>query len=209
MKHVENRVLGIAAIVYAVGVAGFYLESTRSLFITLTPWNIAGAVGLSLLFHKQWSGGLFAALLCIATAGFFVEYAGVHTGLIFGSYQYGKTLGAGWQGIPFLIGLNWAGLVYGVTSLLSFKVKNPWLAAITGAALMTGYDFLLEPAAIKFDMWTWTGNSIPLKNYIAWFLTSLVFIRLFLYMTKAERNKVAAGLFLIQMAFFGLLMLLM
>lgn len=209
MNSIEKRILLIAGIVYAVGIAGFAWNETRGLFIQLTPWNIAAAFALGLVFQKKWSFPLFISLLCIAVCGFFVEYAGVHTGVIFGRYHYGKTLGAGWEGIPFLIGLNWACMVFFTCSLLVRHMKNPWLMALTGALMMTGYDFLLEPVAVKLDMWTWESLEIPLRNYLAWFACSFIFIRIHCLFTKAEPNRIAGGLFIMQAIFFAVLRMIL
>ena len=39
--------------------------------------------------------------------------------------------------------------------------------------LMVVYDFALEPAAIDLNMWDW-GGPVPMQNYIAWLVISLV-----------------------------------
>lgn len=209
MNSIEKRILLIAGIIYAVGIAGFAWEDSRSLFIRLTPWNIAGAFALGLVFQKKWPLNLFISLLCIAVCGFFVEYAGVHTGVIFGRYHYGKTLGPGWESIPFLIGLNWACMVFFTSSLLARYIKNPWAAALAGALLMTGYDFLLEPVAVKLDMWTWEESGIPLRNYIAWFVFSFAFIRIHSMLVRIEPNRIAGSLFIMQAVFFAALRLIL
>ena len=45
----------------------------------------------------------------------------------------------------------------------------PWtMAAITGA-LMTAFDYVMEPAAIRLGYWSWSGGEVPLANYLGWF----------------------------------------
>ena len=202
MQSAEKRVVGIAAIVYAVGLAGLLFQATRAQVIGLTPLNLILSFTVPLVFQKKWTPGLFMGLICSGLCGFFIEYAGVHTGLIFGQYSYGKTLGPGWEGIPYLIGLNWAMLIYFTVSALSGRIGNAWLISLAGASIMALYDFVMEPAAVKMGMWHWQGGIIPLQNYIAWFICSFVLIRLYLVMVKPEKNAIATSLLIVQMVFF-------
>lgn len=108
---------------------------------------------------------------------FFTEVAGVATGAIFGEYAYGPTMWWQWLDVPFVIALNWAVLTLAGNHLALKITKNPWLAAAIAAVLLSGYDFFIEPVAIKLDYWQWAGGDIPLQNYLAWagvaFLISL------------------------------------
>jgi putative membrane protein len=203
MQAAEKRVVGIAAIIYAVGLSGLYFTATRPHIIGLTPINLALSLLVPLIFLKKWNGGLFIGLICVGLCGFFIEYAGVHTGLIFGNYHYGKTLGPGWQGIPYMIGINWAMLVFFAVSALSGRIGNAWGIALSGAAIMTFYDFIMEPGAVSMYMWRWDNGIIPLQNYIAWFVCSFVLIRMYLWLAKPERNAIATSLLIIQIIFFA------
>jgi putative membrane protein len=202
MQSSEKRVVAIAGIVYLVGLSGLLYPETRTQVIHLTPINLFLSLLVPLIFQKKWSAGLFAGLICAGLCGFFIEYAGVHTGLIFGNYHYGKTLGPGWEGIPYMIGLNWSMLIFYVTATLAGSLRNAWLTSIAGACMMTFYDFIMEPAAVKMGMWYWKGGIIPMQNYLAWFVCSFVLIRLYLLMTKPEKNAIATSLLIIQLLFF-------
>ncbi|MBM3399034.1 MAG: carotenoid biosynthesis protein [Bacteroidetes bacterium] len=207
MQSAEKRIVAIAAIVYAVGITGLFIASTRSQIMGLTPVNLALSLLVPLIFQKKWSAGLFIGLLCVGVCGFFIEYAGVHTGLIFGKYHYGNTLGPGWQGIPYMIGVNWAMLVFFSVSALSGRIGNAWGLALAGAAIMTFYDYIMEPVAVRMGLWYWDKRIIPMQNYVAWFVCSFVLIRLYLWLAKPEQNPVAASLLVIQTAFFAALRL--
>jgi putative membrane protein len=211
MQSTEKRVIGIAAIIYTVGVIGlsFGNAGIRHYFIQLTPVNLAASLLIPLLFQKKWTVGLLLGLLCVGAAGFFIEYAGVHTGLVFGNYHYGKTLGPGWHGIPFMIAVNWAMLIFFTTSFLAGKVSNPWFLAAIGGLMMTCYDFIMEPVAVWMDLWHWQKGIIPNQNYLAWFICSFILVRLFIWMSKIERNNIAIGLLVIQTLFFGVLRLIL
>jgi len=186
-------------------VMGFLIPSFNPLFLKLTPWNILGAFVIAWVFHKKWEAKYILLILTAGVLGFFIEYAGVKTGAIFGNYSYGKTLGMGWQGIPYLIGLNWAALIFFTGSLLSGRITNPWISAAAGAVLMTVYDFFMEPVAMRYDFWHWHSNNIPLKNYIAWFVISLGMHLLINTNTKPAKNRVASAMYFIQLGFFVLL----
>jgi putative membrane protein len=137
--------------------------------------------------------------------GFFVEVAGVLTGVVFGEYSYGSALGFKIMGTPPLIGLNWLMLIYAVYLIMNKVQINTILKILLGSTLMVVYDIIMEPVAINLDMWSWGGITIPIQNYIAWFVISAVMLSIF-YITKLKyRNKVAPSLFFVQMAFFLIL----
>ena len=192
---------------YLVGVAGFTIEPLRPLFGFLTPFGMLAAVLLLLAFHEPRnlkSGLIFAT---IAISGFVVELIGVNTGILFGTYEYGPTLGLKIWNTPLPIGLNWLVLVYCVASLLR-PIRDNWYFPIAGALAMVAFDWIMEPVAVATQMWSWSGGHIPMKNYLDWFLVSgmlFLIIRIF----KVElNNRLAAWLLLMQAVFFLLLNLL-
>ena len=208
MSKFENRVIAVLCVFYAVGLLIQLFYPQPQLFKMLTPVNIVFGFSLALFFRKKIDFPFLSALLAVSICGFFLEYAGIHTGIIFGKYSYGKTLGPGWQGVPYLIGVNWACLIFYSVSALSGHLKNPWIISIVCGLMMVGYDYVLEPVAVYFNMWHWFGQPIPLQNYIAWFAASVVFCRLYLSISKPEKNKVATALFFLQALFFLLIRLL-
>ena len=214
MNTVENRFIATIAIIYAVGIAGFMIPSLNPLFIWLTPINITGAFIIAWIFHKKWEFNHVLMIALLGVLGFFIEYAGVATKAIFGAYHYGKTLGSGLPVssngksagyIPYLIGLNWAAMIFYSSSILAARIKNKWGTAFLGASIMTIYDYFLEPVAVRYDFWHWESKHIPVQNYIAWFAISF-FMHLVLNMAaKPIKNRMATALFFIQFAFFLIL----
>ncbi|MGB3549005.1 MAG: carotenoid biosynthesis protein, partial [Saprospiraceae bacterium] len=73
---------------------------------------------LYLVYRRNGDARLWAWLLFAYLVTFFTEVAGVATGAVFGSYQYGPTMW--WQGwgVPFVIALNWAVLVLAANDLV-------------------------------------------------------------------------------------------
>jgi putative membrane protein len=207
MQTVENRFIWVVSIIYVVGIAGFLIPELNPLFLKLTPWNLIAAFVIAWIFHKKWELSHVLTILGLGVAGFFVEFIGVKTGVIFGSYSYGSTLGAKWQGTPYLIGLNWAALILYTSSIFAGAVKSNLGRSILGAAVMTLYDFFMEPVAMKYDFWDWKDGIIPIQNYVAWFLIALVFHLILNAIAKPIRNRMAASLFYIQFGFFLILFL--
>jgi putative membrane protein len=207
MQTVENRFIWVVSIIYVVGIAGFLIPELNPLFLKLTPWNLIAAFVIAWIFHKKWELSHVLTILGLGVAGFFVEFIGVKTGVIFGSYSYGSTLGAKWQGTPYLIGLNWAALILYTSSIFAGAVKSNIGRSILAAAVMTLYDFFMEPVAMKYDFWDWKDGIIPIQNYVAWFLIALVFHLILNAITKPIRNRMAASLFYIQFGFFLILFL--
>lgn len=155
--------------------------------------------------------------------GFAVEWLGINTGYLFGNYQYGKVLGVQYDGVPFLIGINWFIIMY-CTGVISQKLHNwsnkqlaamqaevkPSVQAISfitdGALLATFFDFVMEPVAVKLGYWQWQeSGDIPLYNYTCWFVISMLLLTVFRLLPFEKDNPLAVHLFIIQLLFFLLL----
>ncbi|HZG01502.1 MAG TPA: carotenoid biosynthesis protein, partial [Chitinophagales bacterium] len=63
-------------------------------------------------------------------------------------------------------------------------------------------DVLMEPVAVKFGMWGFDKNRVPLVNYIAWFVISFPLILLFLNLKAKVRNELAPYAFCVITGFF-------
>lgn len=210
MKEIFNRIRNYnlapwLVIFYSVGVAGMIIPQTRELFKAMVPLNLLLNVMLLLIYHGRLDLRFAWKALVIYSAGFIVEIAGVNTGLIFGSYSYGPTLGAKLFHTPLIIGVNWLMLVYASLVITSKFIEKRYFRVLVAAVLMVVYDFALEPAAIDLDMWDW-GGPVPMQNYIAWLVISLVLVWFADRTGFVNReNKIAAPLFFVQLGFFILL----
>ncbi|MEM1323908.1 MAG: carotenoid biosynthesis protein [Bacteroidota bacterium] len=201
-----EKAIGILAIVYTVGIAGTLIPIHEQ-FLLLTPLNLLFSITVVLAYHLRWNSQTWIFLLLCYAAGFGVEVLGVQSGVIFGEYSYGRTLGWKLWDTPLIIGLNWCMLVYcsGVVINHLMGEQPWWVKAPLAAALMTGLDVLIEPVAIRYDFWTWAGEGIPLQNYLAWYAIALVMLAVFYHIAPKTRNKVAVALFILQCLFFGIL----
>ncbi|GAB3180778.1 hypothetical protein GCM10027291_48940 [Telluribacter humicola] len=189
---------------YLAGVIGLQVESLQPVFRPLIPLNLLASLGLLLLFHTDWNRSFLLYCVTAFLVGFFVEVAGVHTGLIFGSYQYGSALGWKVWEVPLVIGSNWLMLTYASGSICDRLSAPAWVKALIAAALMVGLDILIEPVAIELDFWSWNSATIPLQNYVAWYVVSALLLLLFYRLSFSKDNRLAPLLFLLQFFFFGL-----
>ncbi len=179
-------------------------------FILLTPLNLLISLVVVLWNHPQWSRASIFVLALSFILGLGIEILGVNTGLIFGEYQYGPVLGWKIWGTPWMIGVNWALLIYCIgCSVNDWFPSWPWLARAIGSALiMVLLDYLIEPVAIYYNMWQWSAPEIPMQNYLAWFVVSLFLLSFFHYLQGKIKNKVAYYLLIMQFLFFLILGLL-
>lgn len=187
--------------------------ATKDFFLALTPLNLILS-GFFLFYHHQQKNNYFwLAIFFFFVSGFGIEVLGVQTGLIFGNYWYGKSLGLKLWEVPILIGLNWAVLVVATATsteklfalqptILPTQIRK-FLKAGTGAAQMTLLDMLIEPIAMHLDFWQWQNNIIPLQNYIAWFLVAFVLHLVYQQTNIDKNNSLAVYLLAAQALFFG------
>ena len=207
LRHKRYTVL-FFIIFYSVGLTGIMLPSSRQFFIQLTPFTLLLSLFGLFLFHSaRFDMKTVAALLTIGIAGFAVEVAGVNTGLIFGGYTYGNTLGIKAFNTPLMIGINWIILVYASFSLVSNLSMHPGFKVLTASTVMLLYDIVLEHIAPVLDMWQWEGGSVPFQNYAAWFILSVIFHSFLHIMGIRAGSKIALPILLCQTVFFLLLIL--
>ncbi|MGF1586597.1 MAG: carotenoid biosynthesis protein [Bacteroidales bacterium] len=197
----HRKILAILLIFYMVGIVLLSVAATKLYIERLTPYTLLMNIVLIIIFHKPWTASHIVIYLLIAISGFLVEVAGVYTGLIFGDYQYGHVLGIKLFDSPLIIGVNWLMLTYFIYHIM-LKSKWPaWLQITGGALLMVIYDIILEPVAIRMNMWSWSGGVIPFQNYAAWFIISVIFFSLLHAFNIRQQNRIANGLFAIQAGF--------
>lgn len=197
-------------IIYLVGIIGHLIPSLIVYMKMLTPLTLlltGGVVFISTL-NKSESNFLYWAVITYLIT-FSLEVIGVKTGIVFGSYWYGDTLGLKFLNVPLIIGFNWILVILGAIILCLKYIKNPVYISLISALLATLFDFFLEPTAIKLGYWNWSSVSVPIQNYLAWFIISLLFAVLYFQMKIKVRNDLPAKFFLTQLLFFITLFFLM
>lgn len=208
LRPTETQTIIYLTVIYVIGMVGMLTKGTLPIFMFLVPVNIVLAAAITLLYHPKPNLKFAISCILIYIGGFVIEWLGVKTGVIFGTYSYETGLGLKLDEVPIIMGLNWLLLVYGATCIAArFLTNKLWIIAV-GAVLMLMYDIFLEPSAIHYKFWAWDQNMIPLQNYIAWFVGAFIFISIFILFVKIPpKNKVAEAIFWLQLAFFGVLWL--
>ncbi len=200
-RRAEKITAYLLIIYYTVGLAGLSLPSARERFTELMPLTLIISTLILLFFHRKWKRYDAPVLIIIAAGGFLVEAVGVLSGNIFGAYWYGETLGVKLFDTPLIIGVNWMMLTYCTYSIME-NTRLFWpLKAIAAAILMLSYDLVLEPVAIRTGMWYWESGSVPLQNYQAWFIISLIFLTLMHIAGVRTGNRIAPWIFGVQFVF--------
>ena len=199
-----NLIIIILFIIHLVGGVALSVDSVKSIFLSLTPINLALTFGLLIWGNDDFSINFFKVISVLFLIGFFVEVIGVYSGLLFGEYHYGKTLGFQFFGVPLIIGVNWVLLVMSSFAVSSYFVSNSIFKVVLSSIIMVLLDLLIEPVAIRLDFWHWESDVIPLQNYIMWFLVAAI-MNLILTFNQFKFNvKLGFGLLISQILFFTL-----
>lgn len=210
----------IAILFHACGLVGIvYFKS--QLFIDLTPLNLL--ISFLLIFWTQEINVSFLIFILLAfLIGTAVEYIGINTNILFGKYVYGNSLGPKWNGVPWIIGVNWFIIIYciGITmnmlhsrlsrrSLPTASQNNSKWSNLTviidGAILAVFFDWIIEPVAIRLGFWSWDNGIAPSFNYWCWFGISTFMLFIFQQLRFNKHNLFAVHLLLVQFMFFLLL----
>lgn len=201
-KLTEQEVNKFLIIYYTVGITGFLIPASRPVFEILIPFSVILNFFLVILFHKPLDIKHVGIFIMAALFTFAVEAIGTKTGLLFGNYTYGPSLGLKIFDTPLLIGANWLVLAYGATAIVrSVNSLKKWVP-FSAATLMVIFDVVLEPVAMKTGMWNWAYNTIPFQNYAMWFFVSVIVIGVFELQNVITVKPVAARLFWVQLFFF-------
>jgi putative membrane protein len=134
---------------------------TANLIVLVQVTRINARVGFLVFFLLAW---MFT---------YFAEVLGVYTGHVFGAYHYGSAMKLQVLAVPLVIPFNWVMLVLGMLSIVRLTKLPVWAIPPLAAMGLVLFDYTLEPVAVILDYWTWEGGSIPLQNYLAWFIIAL------------------------------------
>ena len=201
-----NISIVILFIFHVVGVVGLSSDY-QDLFLRLTPLNLLLSLGLFIWANNDFSIQFYKVMAILFALGFLVEVIGVSTGVLFGEYTYGATLGFKLFETPLMIGVNWILLSLASFGVSSFFLKKQLPIILLSSLLMVLMDILIEPIAISLDFWTWALGDIPLQNYVMWFFVSLIMNALISFNRLKIDYRISFGLLLSQILFFTLLSL--
>ncbi len=205
MSFTKNQIASALLILFhLVGAIGL-LSPYKELVLQLTPINLILSTVILLSLQMEFNRSFLIFCLIIFLSGFFLEVAGIQTGVIFGNYKYGQTLGIQFLNVPLVMGFNWLMLIYSAGVIFEPLKTNKYIKSLLGSGLLVGLDLLLEPVAIKYDFWTWDQGIIPIQNYIAWFIAAFFMLLLFYNLNFSKNNRLALLLYIVQFVFFSIL----
>jgi lycopene beta-cyclase len=152
--------------------------------ITLAALIQAGVVFFMLMQQWGWRAALRAFVLT-ALLSWAAEWAGSHTGLLFGSYHYTALLQPQIVGVPLLIPVAWF-MLLPPSWVIAQQILGDHLkglrrqiafAALSALAL-TAWDLYLDPQMVARGFWIWAQPGayfgIPWSNYAGWFITAFL-----------------------------------
>jgi putative membrane protein len=205
MSLKSKILISVLLILYTVGVFGILTPQYRNMFLALSDVNLYISFFILIFARKRKVGNWYLFIAFTFLVGMLVEWVGVHTGYLFGNYEYGQNLGQKFDGIPYVIGCNWALIVVSSATLAKHFFRHSYLTPIFAAIIMVILDIFMEPVAISSDFWSWTNGYIPIYNFVCWFFIGLVLQLIYHFFKLNESNKVNDALFVIMTLFFIIL----
>jgi uncharacterized membrane protein len=193
---------GLVLLFHLTGFVGLAFSQDKAFYLKYTPLTLLLTAGLLAAFQPGRNLSFWLLLAQIFLLGLVAEVVGTNTGLLFGHYTYGATLGPQYMGAPWLIGLNWVMVTYLGGMLAAYLPASRVVRVLVGAVLMVGFDLCMEPVAGRYDFWHWTGELIPMRNFRDWFLLALFLQVLFVRTPFPKRNPLVPLVYLVQLLFF-------
>jgi len=203
---IKRIAVGVIAVFHMVGLVGFLIPATHPYFMKMVPFHLLLMFAIIVFTYNGDVKRLSLFVCGVFLCGWLVEVLGVHTGKIFGSYYYGNTLGYKIAAVPLLMGVNWVILIFSIGQMMkSLKIRNSILASLSGALILIIFDFFMEPVAMKFDYWQWDWHEVPLQNYIAWFIVSVILLKFYYALGLKQQKYIGTAMFVAQLIFFVVL----
>ena len=196
--------IGIIWLFHICGMIGISYGN-KEFFLAFTPINLFISFVLLFINQVQLEKSELNAALIIFFIGMISEILGVNYGLIFGDYVYLDNLGFKVLGVPVLIGINWIILTFITGSMSSYIIKNKYIAVLTGAILMILLDLIIEPVAPLLGFWIFDLPTVPLQNYIGWFVIGLTTQYIYHFNIERKEYSFSINLLLVNAIFFAFL----
>ena len=178
----------------------------KDLFLSFTPVNLIISFFLLFVNQIQITQREILSVFTIFLIGMICEILGVNYGYIFGDYVYLDNLGTKVFGVPILIGINWIILTFITGSISSYIFKkNLKFSILTGAIFMILLDLIIEPVAPLLGFWIFDLPSVPLQNYVGWFLIGLATQFVYQKFVVIKEIPFSTNLLLANIVFFSFL----
>lgn len=189
-------------------IAGFVQAALGlSYVLKLTPVILAIIASIAVAFWDAPVKAKIRASAIIVIGSLIVEIIGVKTGLLFGDYEYGKVLGFTVLGAPLTIGLTWLLVSLSAWHIATINKYPLWQKFLLGGVLVVMFDLILEQFATAYGLWSWQGGTIPLYNYVCWFMVAQVWFFVFhKFAPKTEPSLYAVSALPLMAIFFWLML---
>jgi putative membrane protein len=155
--------------------------------LAFNPWLVlAGVVvmraplvvGVAPLVDRR-AAGWVGALVAYAYA---IEYVGIHTGLPYGEFAYGTSLGPTLGGVPVGLPVFFVPLVVNAyllcLLLLGDRADSPLVRLSTTVGAVVLMDLALDPGAVSLGFWSYAAGGpyygVPVSNFLGWVLSATV-----------------------------------
>jgi putative membrane protein len=178
-------------------------------------FEVLGFVAFAAILAREIYQGnrhrVFEIFSC-AVFGLILEAGDIYLGK---AYSYNSAFLVKIAGVPLVIGLGWAVIVYCAMLLsdqyrISWKLR-PFMDALTAVIL----DLAIDPVASRLAFWKWTITldqefyGVPLENLIGWVLVVLAFsfVIRFIRTLNVKRTLTKVLMFLSPILAYGLLLL--
>lgn len=197
------------AVAFLLSIVLHLIPDLRPLIIRLTELNLFLMSSLIFAFgllnnHRNLTEFTFWGLITILCV-FLVAVVGINTGVLFGSFEYGSTLPTTVAQIPLVVPLNWAMLLLSAYGFFSNAVSQRHLRALLASVLVFLLNLLIQPVGVKLGYWVWDTGTIPVQNYISWFVVSIIFTQILALMKIHARSVIFKTYLIMQFLFYGIL----
>jgi putative membrane protein len=203
MKLAAIIFLWVIHVAALIGIAAGY----ASFFLPQSPWTMLYLLLLLVIFFRIDSPRKLSLLIGFFLVGMTVEWLGVHTSLLFGEYKYLDNFGPKIDGIPLLIGVNWALLTFCTYRLSQGLSNNIFVKSILAASLMVVLDFFLEQVCEYAGFWLFTDGA-GWFNYLCWLVIAFV-LQLIINKFRVKGDfQISLHLYIVQLVFTATLWIL-
>jgi uncharacterized membrane protein len=216
LEWVETGVSMLAAVATVTGMIATPLAPQRGLARRVLSTVVVTGLFASttMAAARRWGvgrAGLAAGTTVAATAA--IERIGTDTGLPFGRYRYTGALRPEVAGVPAIVPLAWFAMAVPARETAHAALgrhSSRVTRAIAGSAALTAWDLFLDPQMVGEGYWRWnrTGvyRSIPMSNYLGWFVTGIGIIALLdILLPAADEPAKADGALVGQYAYMGVM----
>ena len=207
-------IFGFGGLWHLLGMFQNVMRSLASPLIILTSLLLVCIVSRSLSRQSKVPFLLWCSLIIFG--GWLAEYIGIRTHFPFGRYIYGEVLRPQILDVPIAIGFAWLAICLSSLTIALrifgyFQLKRSYsiyLISVGTALLMIVFDIVMENAASKLDYWIWSDGTVPIQNYLSWFVLGFGFSYLWLMLNRSEKPDTKFGLhvYLSQLLYFLLVL---